>query len=275
MNRKLSLTVAVGALVFVPTLGQAQNLLTNGNLNSLTQIGDPNLYYPTPTGWTINTDPCSYSPCAIVRYPGFPAGYAERATADDPNPADPLNPRNGVVFNSNEGDFPGFPDVLFVDADLIQSVPGTPGQQYKMTGWAYFEGGYAGGVDTIDPLSGATRAGMPSLTDTFFALEFLDSSNNVLAGSVVTELRAAGQVNNPDTTEMTRNWMQHTLIGTAPVGTVSVRVRASMVDGEFNVDLPHQAAWVDDFSLEAIPEPATWLTGMIGLALLGAARRSR
>ncbi len=266
MKRMLTLFAVLCAAVLMPTTGFAVNLLTNGDLNSLTQIGDPNLYYPTPTSWTINTDPCSYEPCAIVRYPGYPASFAEHT-----NPGGAGT--NGVVFNSTEGDFPGFPDVIFVDADLLQTVPASPGQEYKMTGWAYFEGGYAGGVDTIDPLSGTTRAGLPSLTDTFFALEFLDAGNVVLPGSVQIELRANGQVNNPDITEMTRNWLQHTLVGTAPANTVNVRVRASMVDGEFNVDLPHQAAWVDDFSLEAVPEPTTWLLGLLGLAIVGAIRR--
>lgn len=270
MKRSLSLLVVIGLLAVAPAVSQGQNLLTNGDLNLLDEDGnpDPGLYYSLPVGWSIETDPCSYSPCAIVRYPGYPASFAEHT-----NPGGAGT--NGIVFNSTEGDFPGFPDVIFVDADLSQTVAGTPGQEYKMTGYAYFEGGYAGGVDTIDPLSGASRAGLPSLTDTFFALEFLDGLNTVLPGSVEIELRAAGQVNNPDVTEATRNWMQHTLIGTAPAGTVSVRVRASMVDGEFNVDLPHQAAWVDDFSLMAIPEPATWLLGLLSLAMIGAVRRTR
>jgi hypothetical protein len=74
-----------------------------------------------------------------------------------------------------------------------------------------------------------------------------------------------------------RNWYKHTLIGVAPVGTVSVQVRAAMIDGEFNIDPPnqHQAAWVDDFSLQAIPEPASWLLGMLGVAVVGAVRRKR
>ena len=143
-----------------------------------------------------------------------------------------------------------------------------------MTGWAYFEGGYAGGVDTIDLFSGTTRAGLPSLTDTFFAPRvprFREHRPRRLRP--VFDLRADGQVNNPDVTEATRNWLQHTLVGTAPAGTVSVRVRASMLDGEFNVDLPHQAAWVDDFSLRAVPEPSTCLLGLLSLALVGLARR--
>jgi hypothetical protein len=275
MKRTLTLLTVIVLLMLAPAVCQAQNLLTNGNLNLLDEDGNPNaaLYFNLPVGWTINTDPCSYSPCdPVIRYPAWAGDFAEHSTPG-------VAGTNGVLFNSTEGDFPGFPDVLFVDADLMQTVPGTPGQQYKMTGWAYFEGGYAGGVDTIDPLSPASRAGMPSLTDTFFALEFLDAGNNVLPGSILDyELKANGQVNNPnpvDSLPENRNWMQHTLIGTAPAGTVSVRVRASMVDGEFNIDLPHQAAWVDDFGLFAVPEPTSALLGLLGLAMVGAVRRTR
>ena len=259
--------VLVAAVAMSSNVAYGQELLTNPGLDALDTLGNPNpaVYYDLPVGWTIATDPCSYSPCSIVRFPGFPASYADRLAPGG----------NGVVFNSTEGDFPGFPDVIFVDADLTQTVPGTPGAIYQMSGWAYFEGGYAGGVDTIATGTGATRAGLPSLTDTFFALEFLDAGNAVLPGSVVIELRANGQVNNPDQTEATRNWLQHVLVGTAPAGTANVRVRASMVDGEFNVDLPHQAAWVDDFSLTIVPEPATWLIGLIGIGLAGAVRRRR
>lgn len=268
MRRILLMSLFIGAVVCAPITTWGANLLTNGDLNSLTQIGSPAFYYPTPTGWTLNTDPCSSTPCTIVRYPGFPAEYAEHS-----NPG--MAGKNGVVFNSTEGDFPGYPDVILVDADLFQSVPAVAGETYRMTGWAYFEGGYAGGVDTIASNTGATRAGLPSLTDTFFALEFLDAANAVLPGSVVVELRADGQVNNPDITEATRNWLQHTLVGTAPAGTVNVRVRASMVDGEFNIDMPHQAAWVDDFSLEIVPEPTTLLLSVLSVAMASLAHRRR
>lgn len=270
MTRLLSLLMVVGLLAGAPALVHAQELLTNGSLDLLDEDGnpDPGLYYSLPVGWTINTDPCSYSPCSIVRYPGYPASYAEHSNPGGVGV-------NGVVFNSTEGDFPGYPDVITVDADLIQTVVGTPGQKYRMSGWAYFEGGYAGGVDTIATGTGTTREGLPSLTRTYFALEFLDAANIVLPGSVEIELREAGQVNNPDVTEATRNWMQHVLVGTAPAGTVNVRVRASMVDGEFNIDLPHQAAWVDDFSLLAVPEPTAGLLAMLGMAMLGMVRRSR
>lgn len=267
MKRSLNVLTFVCLIGLAPMLAQAQNLLTNGNLNSTT----PGDWLDLPTGWLLETDPTVTGPQAPIRYPGFQAGYAEHS---NPGGAGTM----GLVFNSTEGDFPGYPDVITVDADLTQTLAATPGTTYKMTGWAYFEGGYAGGVDTIATGTGTTRAGLPSLTDTFFALEFLDSLSNVLGDSVEIELRAAGQVNNPnpdDSIPANRNWMQHTLIGTAPAGTVSVRVRASMVDGEFNIDMPHQAAWVDDFSLTIIPEPASSLLGLLTVALVNIVWRKR
>jgi hypothetical protein len=48
-----------------------------------------------------------------------------------------------------------------------------------------------------------------------------------------------------------------------------------MVDGEYNVDLPHQAAWVDDFSLKVVPEPSTAALAVAGLLVLQARRRRR
>src|SRR5262245_413224 len=128
MKRVLML---VAIVAMSSNIASGVELLTNPGLDTLDTLGNPNpaLYYDLPVGWTIDTDPCSYSPCAIVRYPGFPAGYADRLAAGG----------NGVVFNSTEGDFPGFPDVIFVDADLKQSVPGTPGTTYRMSGWARSE----------------------------------------------------------------------------------------------------------------------------------------
>ena len=271
MNRMLTLFAVLSAMALMSSSGNAQNLLLNGNLNATTQVGDPAIYYPEPTSWTLTTDPCSTFPCAIVRFPGNPAPFAEHA-----NPGAPGT--NGILFNSTEGNFPGFPDVLTVDAEIKQSVAGTPGVPYKMTGWAYFEGGYAGGVDNLSPLAPAPRGGQPSLTDTFFALEFLGAGDVVLPGSVQIELKEAGQVNNPSADDSTPElrapfWKQHTLMGVAPAGTLKVQVRAAMVDGEFNVDMPHQAAWVDDFELTIVPEPASWFLGLLGLGLAGAVRR--
>ena len=277
MKRKLVLLAVLSALALLPARGFAVNLLGNGDLNLATDADPFDVFAPEPDSWTLETNPGGYGdpiPFEAGYYQAFQEGYAEHA---NPGGAGTL----GMVYNSTNGNFPGFPDVPTVDADLKQSVPGTPGYKYTMTGWAYFEGGYPGGVDFLaadspNPRAVAALPGLaPSLTDTFFALEFLDGGGMVLPGSVEIELKAAGQVNNPDITEATRNWMQHMLMGVAPAGTVSVQVRASMVDGEFNVDLPHQAAWFDDFELTCVPEPASCLLGLLGLALVGVVRRKR
>lgn len=250
MTKNLARLALWSAMALAPAVGQAQNLLTNGDLG-LPAAGDV-----APTGWTLLESPSD------TRDPATLTDFADHTTL--PNDTNPDN--RGLWLKPFEGNFPGFPDVLTVDADLIQTVPGTPGQTYSMTGWARFEGGYAGGVDLLHP--SAPRQGVP-LTDTFFAMEFLGAGDAVLPGSMVVELKADGQTNN-------NQWMQHRLTGTAPAGTLNIRVRASMVDGEFNADLspgPGQSAFVDDFELAAVPEPTTWMLGVLSLGLAGAVRR--
>jgi hypothetical protein len=62
------------------------------------------------------------------------------------------------------------------------------------------------------------------------------------------------------------------LMATAPAGTANIRVRASMLGG-VNSDLNPQSAFVDDFSLVVIPEPASVVLCMFALAGLGVMRR--
>lgn len=247
MKRTTTVVALLGALL-APGWAIAQNLLTNGDLGSPV-IGDV-----APTGWTLTESP------ADTRDPATLIDFADHTTPGPDN--------RGIWFKPFEGNFPGFPDVLTVDADLTQKVSGTPGQQYKLTGWARFEGGYAGGVDILDATS--PNGARASLTDTVFALEFLDGLD-ALISDVRLELKAAGQLND-------NQWKQHTLLGTAPAGTASVRVRAAMIDGEFNADLPPgpgQSAFVDDFALQAVPEPASWALGMMGVMVFGLFRRWR
>jgi hypothetical protein len=96
-----------------------------------------------------------------------------------------------------------------------------------------------------------------------------------LPGSEEIELRIdGGQMN--DTT-----WREHILTAVAPVGTTSVRVRASMLDGVLNQDVDPQSFFVDAFSLTAapgagsaavVPEPASAALCAIALGALGALR---
>ena len=113
MKRLLSRLVVVAALLAIaPAIGRGQELLTNGNLNATT----PGEWLDLPAGWLLETDPTVTGPAAPIRYPGFQAGYAEHS---NPGGAGTM----GLVFNSTEGDFPGYPDVITVDADLTQTSP--------------------------------------------------------------------------------------------------------------------------------------------------------
>jgi hypothetical protein len=257
MGRK-SMFAALGLVALISGVARSQpNLLINGSLDV------PGLHESdVATGWTLTesgaANTATFASFANNTPPPAPVGSTDQVglwyrgfegtTFDDPRPA--------------------------VDAHLTQSVPGVPGLKYTMTGWARFEANWAGGLDflpsggTIDPpVPPRWPENTPSPTRTEFALEFLDAGNNVLPGSVVADLHDdLGQMND-------NQWHQHMLMATAPAGTVSVQVRSSMLNG-VNSDLNPQSAFVDDFSLSAIPEPASVLMGLLGLCgLLGLVRR--
>lgn len=274
MKRTLDLLAVTTLLLLNVVDTKAQELLENGNLNSTVQIGPTALYWPEFEDWTITTDPCSYSPCPIspyvpgafyTQYAGYPASFANRLGTH--NPA-----KTGLIGTSFEGYYP-FEIVGPVDIEISQTVVGVPGQTYRFMGWAHFEGGYAGGVDFLDPLSPnqrhqdaqAANPGVPvaSLTDTIFAIDFLDEFGNLLPNSIVYELHEDGGQQNDNELDG-RTWVQHILKAESPAETAFVRVRAGMIDGEFNIDAPHQSVFLDDFSLRAVPEPSAFVMGLIG-----------
>ena len=113
--KRTTIAVALMSSILAPTWALAQNLLTNGDLGA-PAIGDV-----APTGWTLTESPVP------DRDPASLADFADHTTPGVDN--------RGIWFKPYEGNFPGFPDVLTVDADLTQTVPGIPGQQYMMTGW--------------------------------------------------------------------------------------------------------------------------------------------
>jgi hypothetical protein len=176
-------------------------------------------------------------------------------------------------------------------AHLYQDVPGTPGLQYTMTGWAMGEEVFPGGVTNLNAGTAQAPTGAPfddgplSPTNVYFALEFLNSSGIVLPGSVEKELKddLGFENTNPDLGYL---WQQFMLTAVAPPETVNVRVRATMTDGVLNPTPNPQSFrmsfFVDAFSLTAsspgssagiVPEPAGLAIAAVGLACVGASCR--
>ena len=246
MRKTVALFAVVGALAFDPSLARAQNLLTNPSLDA------PAVHEgTTATGWTLETFRTNSGPALTGNFADF-ANHTAPPT---------VPPGRGLWMRAFVGT-----DADRAQANLFQDVPGTPGRIYRMSGWAHFEGFFPGGVSNLNAGTGPpdpTNDGPASPTDTFFSLQFLGAGDVVLPGGASIELRANGQTNDPDTAM--RDWLQHSLTATAPAGTVEVRVRASLVDGLANPGVNPQSAFVDDFSLTIIPEPASIALCMIAL----------
>jgi hypothetical protein len=125
-------------------------------------------------------------------------------------------------------------------ADLTQSVAGTPGVKYVLSAWSRFEANWPEDVGTI------------------LAIDWLAGDSSLISSETL-ELRDAGQTTDGE-------WRESMVMGVAPAGTAFVQARASMVDGHAAPANP-QSAFMDDFTLSAIPEPAT--VALIGLGLVG------
>lgn len=101
--------------------------------------------------------------------------------------------------------------------------PSAAGRTYTFTGYSYFQLAASNNIDTLfeDSPSGA----VPSPTQTYFELAFLNASDQVLGTPTRLDLpknRAADTL--PDA------WQQHTLAALAPAGTTKIRVKAAAID---------------------------------------------
>jgi len=231
MRRLLTLTFA--ALALTAASAQAQELLTNGDLDTPPPP-------PAFDGWTL-----------LETVTGEPMSEVNSAQVQDFADQDPAPGGTGLwlrPFEGNIGAFAGQDKAI--NAFLIQTVAGTAGETYTFSGYSRWEANYSGGVANLDAdkMAPPDMAGPPSPTDTTMRLEFLDAGNSVIGGTSL-DLRTV-QTN-------ANTWLQHTLTPTvAPVGTVSVRVTAEATDMKFNVD-PSQSAFYDTFSLTDATSPAT------------------
>ncbi|MEM8946217.1 MAG: hypothetical protein AAGD11_13675 [Planctomycetota bacterium] len=115
------------------------------------------------------------------------------------------------------------------DGFLTQTVPGVEGGEYTFNGWARWEANYSGGDPSFN-------------TETFMELAFLDGTGSEIGSPIALDLSTTAQANGGP-------WLDHTLTGTAPAGTVEVRVSAGALGMEDNPLGGQQSAFFDDFSL--------------------------
>lgn len=229
--------VALAFVLFAAGRASAQNLLTNGNLDQTYQQEiTPGFSLPKPAGWqNVGT--------RAVTGPYEDEMSSEPWAGPAPTPVTPND--MGVFFKAFSGNSTDGP----ATGHLYQDVPATAGRTYTLTGWAGAEPNFLGTGQ--------------------FALEFLNAAGGLIPGSGSTlDLNAAGLF---VTNGQPFNYKQYTLTALAPAGAVSVRARASMLNGASNPAGGGQAYVVDDFVL--VPEPTSLAAALpLALALLGRRR---
>lgn len=252
MKRLLAFSASATLLLCGGSL-TAANLLSNGNLD-LTHAVEivPGFFLPKPNVWeNIGTraisgpyeDEMSSEPWAGPA----PTPVTTDGNLNPPPPEGFGGPDGGVFFKPFSGNLTDGA----ATAHLQQAVPGTPGLEYTLTGWA---GAEANAL--------MRRAVM--------ALDFLDAGSLVLSSAEL-DLTAAGLFV-PNGQPF--NYKQYQVVGIAPPNTASVRARVSMIDALSNPSGGGQAYVVDDFEL-TVPEPSTIAaTVLVALVMFAACRRA-
>lgn len=220
MSKIITSLVFVAAASAAWNSARAQELLTN-----------PDLSFPNaPVGWEL------------LEIGGNPPTPREAAKQQDF--ADFASDGLGLWVQGFQGQFFGN-GAEPISAVLSQTVAGVAGEDYTFSGWSFFDPGYSGGVETLDP--SAPGGERPSPTQSLLELAFLNAGGTVIGSPIVRDLRTE-QFNGG-------GWAQHTLNGIAPAGTASVRVTASAIDVVPNVD--PMSMFYDEFSLRTASNPMT------------------
>lgn len=256
MKRALALFAVLGFVACGADSARA-DLLTNGNLDLSVPVEIvPGFFLPKPAAWVNEgsrtiagpyEDEMSSEPWAgpaptpvttgNLGQPPFPESCGNSAVDGD----------CGVFFKP----FTGSTANGAATGHLYQDVAGTPGVKYVLTGWAGGEANFMGGAE--------------------FAVEFLNAGGGLIGGATL-DLVAAGLLTDNG---LAFDYKQYSVSAVAPAGTASVRARASMINAMSNPAGGGQAYVVDDFTLTAVPEPATFaLVGLAVAGLVGIRRRS-
>ena len=141
---------------------------------------------------------------------------------------------------------------------LTQGVVGVAGTPYILTGMIGAGANYSGLIAN-------------TVTDTELAIEFdTDNDRTSMLGSSILDVQAAGLTSGGGPAFGAQ---QFSVSGTAPAGTTVVRARFSMIEG-YNTQNPDPSMFIDDFSLDIVPEPTSVALGLIGLlGVVGLVRR--
>jgi hypothetical protein len=247
MMKKLACLILLGTLVLSASSAQAQNLLTNGTLDvTYQQEIVPGFFLPKPASW-INEG------SRVITGPYEDEMSSEPWAGPAPTPVT----TGGVAADDWAVFFKPFSGNLATNGPatghLYQDNPATPGVIYTLTGWA-----------------GAEANAL--MADAVFAVEFLNAGGTEipLSGSELSLLPTLTLDNG-----QAFDYKQYTVSATAPAGAVSVRARASMIGATGNPLGGGQAFVIDDFTLSAIPEPATAALAGFGLVAFAAIRRRK
>lgn len=231
-------------------------LLENGSLDLTVPYNpnpiNPTVFAPQPAAWTVvgtktvsgaYTDPLASEPWAGPA----PTPATMEGTGEPYNSGMGCDGLDcGVFFkpfsgNLTTGDL--------VTGHLRQTVLGVPGDAYILSGWVGAEPNYSGLIPGTQ-------------TRTELAIDFLGAGFVLLSSSVL-DLQAAG-LGTPNGQPFA--YQEYSVTGVAPVGTLFVRPRLSMIDAYGNPAGGGQALVADDFSLQQVPEPSALV--LAGLCLV-------
>lgn len=237
---------SAGFALAAASAAQAQNLLTNGNLDVTQQVEIvPGFFLPKPASWEnvgsrvltgpyedeMSSEPWAGPAPTPVTADGVDAGGGQRDWA--------------VFFKAFSGGSATGP----MTGHLYQDVPATAGTAYTLTGWA-----------------GAEQNLLAM--DVQIAIDFLSGGGGVISSSTLSLLPTLFVDNGQPF-----DYKQYMVGGIAPPGTEFVRARASVINGAANPAGGGQALVFDDFVL--VPAPgASAALALLGVAALSRRRRS-